>query len=754
MVDQADLKPRKKFRDRINDWKECLFLTAIFAILAVTYIFISGGLSEPPAVRYVSTEPRLVAVTQHARSLLELDDPSEESMTPDAASETTDAVSSEDTSEGSEGNAAASMDALEIDPTITPARTRRIGSSSMQGLKSSLRQRRATAAARRSNEAQEESTVETQEDSTSTPGASGNDEAELANDSSEEDVATTSGGAKGFGRKGWASARRSTWLPRQSSRQQEQEAIPEEEARSEVATEEVEEGEEPVVEEAKPTRTSNFQRRWNARQKRETEAAEQQASAASESPSVPDIPHKTIGQLNVLEQGKVAKATVTTERSVDSRDNQQLKPLNNTDAADEDGLPPLSEECQVYLTLTDPDEIPRYDDSLKRIKGLILCGIPFALAKYDHENVFLTGKDYHILKRTGNRHPMPLRSHDTSYQILRIDLLDSLKHSRRNFFYALPIPPCIEGYDCKYMECKFLEEEPAGGGNVNRAVTLIGNLKYQKMGWVTYSSIFTRSHFDDAKAFFLGLLTGPDNERVNVMAFEKSLVDGLSWADRIVQIPSDSIQYWAARRGKVLAAARELAVNAPEPSIFMMNVGPLSPILISEMYKAAPKNLYIDVDGVLDEVMTGVKRFQPTHFSGLPDVRSRVFDKQSQCTLTAYDRVGDCVAPAGTVPKGSDGTDAELSRLCYQKGAHGKPVMGRVGGYFPERMRNVLKTQRLRHPDRIAPSREAQVARGADFEQKKERHHHYHKLATQRTVDPDGRGTWTRNRVFNSQIPE
>ena len=37
--------------------------------------------------------------------------------------------------------------------------------------------------------------------------------------------------------------------------------------------------------------------------------------------------------------------------------------------------------------------------------------------------------------------------------------------------------------------------------------------------------------------------------------------------------------------------------------------------------------------------------------------------------------------------------------------------MGRVGGYFPERMRNVLKTHKLAHPNKASRilSREEQV---------------------------------------------
>jgi hypothetical protein len=58
------------------------------------------------------------------------------------------------------------------------------------------------------------------------------------------------------------------------------------------------------------------------------------------------------------------------------------------------------------------------------------------------------------------------------------------------------------------------------------------------------------------------------------------------------------------------------AQGAEAPSIFLFNLGPLSPIVIFHMHQANPQNLYIDVDGVLDALLSGRQRHEPAHYTG------------------------------------------------------------------------------------------------------------------------------------------
>jgi len=375
-------------------------------------------------------------------------------------------------------------------------------------------------------------------------------------------------------------------------------------------------------------------------------------------------------------------------------------------------VPELSAECRALLA--DPAKskaMPKYDESYERTRNLILCGVPMALAKFDFEDQILLGKDYLVRRHTGVQHAFPLRPHETSFQVLRLDLLESLQASASNYFYAVPVPPCLEGYE---------HERHEGGGNVKRLAHILGNMKGQRAGMLTYSSLWTRRHYQESAEFFQGLLTGPDAERVFVFVLEeRSRPETIAWSERLIHLPADSIQNWAIRRDEVLRDVKELAQNAVEPTIFLFNVGPLSPVLIYKMYEASSNHLYIDADGVLDSVMMGGRqRHEPSHYTGLPKDTAKNYDERVQCTFTRWTRELDCVAP---LSESGDNTGAyqQLSPLCSHKGAHGVAgKMGRVGGFFPDSIESVQRSHYI-NPKLMngMQSRNAQIMRGAQFGQ-------------------------------------
>jgi len=90
-------------------------------------------------------------------------------------------------------------------------------------------------------------------------------------------------------------------------------------------------------------------------------------------------------------------------------------------------------------------DIPEYDESFQRIKSLIMCGAPMALAKIDTEQALLQGRDYLIRKHTGVQYALPLFTHETSYQLLRMDLIAAMQVHEPNYYFAVPVPACVEG---------------------------------------------------------------------------------------------------------------------------------------------------------------------------------------------------------------------------------------------------------------------------------------------------------------------
>lgn len=57
-------------------------------------------------------------------------------------------------------------------------------------------------------------------------------------------------------------------------------------------------------------------------------------------------------------------------------------------------------------------------------------------------------------------------------------------------------------------------------------------MKGQRAGMLTYSSLWTRRHYQESAEFFQGLLTGPDAERVFVFVLEeRSRPETIAWSE-------------------------------------------------------------------------------------------------------------------------------------------------------------------------------------------------------------------------------
>ncbi|KAK3278930.1 hypothetical protein CYMTET_13164 [Cymbomonas tetramitiformis] len=248
---------------------------------------------------------------------------------------------------------------------------------------------------------------------------------------------------------------------------------------------------------------------------------EEAAAASYVESSIPEEPNDTV----TIREKYQAEETTGSAKYAGSMTYEVAKITSNLSTANarvnagndslSSELAPLTPECKALLDNDnqEDDVIPMYDRSFERMKGFVLCGLPLAIAKYDHEDNLLQGKEYAVYKHTGNRHPIPLRPFESAFQMLRIDLLDSLSHKEENYFYAMPIPPCMESYNSE-------SSEPWAGGSLSRLVTLLGPVEQQSHG-VTYSTLWTHRNYEQAETFFEGLLTGPDVDRVNVFAYEK-----------------------------------------------------------------------------------------------------------------------------------------------------------------------------------------------------------------------------------------
>ena len=330
-----------------------------------------------------------------------------------------------------------------------------------------------------------------------------------------------------------------------------------------------------------------------------------------------------------------------------------------------------------------------YDELFEHTLQMISCNVPFAHVSLTiAEAKLINGKPFSTPELLAN-HGMMLPSHDLAYQQLRSDLMNVLQHSEPSFKFGVPIPPCKEGMK---------ESDPHGGGDVSSLVTFLGHMgtvgssDHHLFPRLSYADLFSHKNYAKAAAFFTSLLDTRSDVRLYALGnfFRDAKT---SWADRTVQLPPDLIEHWPLWRPRIIEDARKMAMAMNDQhTVFLFDAGPVGKYIIDAMYSKYPQHTYVDISGLLDEAHGGRKRNPEKFYTG---DRGRRFDDGAltgSCTFSRYVRVGDCV----TVALPGDGV-TKRERLeplvpeCFSKGAKGKPLASRVGGYFHD---NVAKLMR------------------------------------------------------------
>ena len=330
-----------------------------------------------------------------------------------------------------------------------------------------------------------------------------------------------------------------------------------------------------------------------------------------------------------------------------------------------------------------------YDDLFQHTMEMVVCGVPFAHVSFTRDEAnLINGKPFATPELLATKGHM-LPSHDVAYQQLREDLLHILAHTDPSFKFGVPIPPCREGLK---------EVDPRGGGDVASLVTflghigIVGNSDHAVLPRLSYADLFSHRNYQKAASFFKELLASRSDVRLYALGnFVRD--HPTPWLERTVQLPPDLIEHWPIWRERILDDARQMAKQmGDQPTIFLFDAGPVGKVILNHMYNAYPQHTYIDINGVLDEAHGGRKRNPEKFYTG--DRARRMDDGalDGTCTYTRYVRVGDCV----TTPLPSDGVIGKerlepLVKECFSKGAKGKPLAARVGGFFHDNVAKMLR---------------------------------------------------------------
>lgn len=161
-------------------------------------------------------------------------------------------------------------------------------------------------------------------------------------------------------------------------------------------------------------------------------------------------------------------------------------------------------------------------------------------------------------------------------QVFSKDLITTLFHTEKNYFYAIACPCCnfpVSEFYRKNLKCS--EEE------------------------MTWSNLWINSNYESF-IDFVKTLDRKVNLLINYEGEDKEFPFEI---DTFFSIPDDCVNWYEKNREWILQKMKE--ISKEDGQIFFVSAGPLSEILIHEMYMNNPNNQYIDTGSSLDIFVKG-----------------------------------------------------------------------------------------------------------------------------------------------------
>lgn len=215
-----------------------------------------------------------------------------------------------------------------------------------------------------------------------------------------------------------------------------------------------------------------------------------------------------------------------------------------------------------------------FQEDLDEIFRLIVESDSLALARFaDGEasvlkNITVGNKDGWLYKKDKNL-------------IFRRDLRHSLLCTDKNYIYGLSCTCCDK------INHDFL---------LNSVRTPLENL--------TFSNIWVNANYPIFNERFLRVLR-ESKKQVVVCSGSKARFTELEQYIHVadfIPIPGNCVIYWEKYREQIRGLL-DLKATQYNNTIFLFAAGPLSEILIHEMWQANPRNIYLDIGSTLDPMM-------------------------------------------------------------------------------------------------------------------------------------------------------
>lgn len=215
----------------------------------------------------------------------------------------------------------------------------------------------------------------------------------------------------------------------------------------------------------------------------------------------------------------------------------------------------------------------KFDNDFEYYTELIKSDTNFAYARYaDGEVQLMRGNPIGYQSQAFMMDKWSAPAEMTS---IGTQLLESLKHTEQNYHYA------ISGKSDSIPDYEFLTERIQ---NTN----------------LTFANLWINSNYQKMKLFYQTL-----EKEVYVICNHTAKKENFPFkVGELFPFPDDCISYFLEYGDDYISQLTEY-VSQVENKTFFVSAGPVSEILIHEMYLSNPNNQYIDVGSSIDEFVHG-----------------------------------------------------------------------------------------------------------------------------------------------------
>ena len=239
--------------------------------------------------------------------------------------------------------------------------------------------------------------------------------------------------------------------------------------------------------------------------------------------------------------------------------------------------------------------IKHFVEDFYKFKNKILSKENFAYARYADGEVRLmlgigVGKNTQAYNQDG-------WSCDEKMYLLGKVLLDSIRHTESNYYYAITSPNQNKN-DYSYLYSRILQKEQN----------------------ITFADLWINGNYSLFKDFIHKEL----NEDVVLIASDDGLGRNLSplRCKQYIPIPKDCVNFYEQNYLQIDQYLEELA-SSHKNTLFFVSAGPLSEVIIHKLFCKNPNNRYIDVGSAIDEIIHG-KITRPYMIEGTSSYREIV----------------------------------------------------------------------------------------------------------------------------------